>query len=74
MVLAERLLQTIQKCETQVDDLTLSVTASFGVTSFSPRNWKEPVKPEALLKQADLLLYEAKGAGRNQAKGRCLMP
>jgi two-component system cell cycle response regulator len=74
MVLAERLLQTIQKCETQVDDLTLSVTASFGVTSFSPRDWKEPVKPEALLKQADLLLYEAKGAGRNQAKGRCLMP
>lgn len=72
MVVAERLRVTIQKCETQIEGRTISITASFGVTGFSPLNWKERVKPEVLLKQADLLLYEAKQAGRDQVKGRLL--
>jgi len=50
----------------------LSITASFGVTGFSPRDWKEGVKPEALLQLADILLYEAKEAGRDQVNGRLL--
>lgn len=72
MVVAERLRETIQQCETQIEKCTLPITASFGVTGFSPRDWKESVKPEALLQQADILLYEAKEAGREQVKGRLL--
>ena len=72
VVVAERLRVTIQKCETQIEGRTISITASFGVTGFSPRDWKEHVKPEVLLQQADLLLYEAKQAGRDQVKGRLL--
>jgi len=74
MVLVERLRETVQKCETQIDGGAITITASFGVTGFSPRDWKEAVKPEALLQQADILLYEAKEAGRNQVKGRLLTP
>ncbi len=72
MAVAERLRETIQKCETKVEGFTISITASFGVTGFSPRDWKEGVKPEALLQLADILLYEAKEAGRDQVKGRLL--
>ncbi len=74
MILAERLRETVQQCETHFDDCTIPVTASFGVTGFSPPDWKQSVKPEALLQQADVLLYEAKKAGRNQVKGRLLTP
>lgn len=72
MVVAERLRETVRQCETNVQGCTTPITASFGVTGFSPREWKENVKPEALLQQADILLYEAKQAGRDQVKGRLL--
>lgn len=72
MVVAERLRETIQNCETQIESCAIPITASFGVTGFSPQEGKEAVKPEALLQQADVLLYEAKQAGRNQVKGRLL--
>ncbi len=72
MAVAERLRETILKCETKVDGCTISITANFGVTGFSPRDWKEGVKPEALLQLADILLYKAKEAGRDQVKGRLL--
>jgi len=72
MVVAERLRVAVQKCETHIDDCTIPITASFGVTGFSPRDGKDVLKPEALLQQADVLLYEAKEAGRNQVKGRLL--
>jgi diguanylate cyclase (GGDEF)-like protein len=74
MVLAERLRQIVQKCELHTNGETIPFTASFGVTGFYPRDWKSPVKTEVLLQQADILLYEAKKAGRNQVKGRLLTP
>ncbi|WP_319407715.1 diguanylate cyclase [uncultured Desulfosarcina sp.] len=73
MVLAERLRKTVQSCETQLDGCSIPVTASFGVTGFFPQGRKDVVKPEALLQQADTMLYEAKGAGRNQVVGRPLV-
>ena len=74
MILAERLRQTVETCETQVEDSKVSITASIGVTGFSPVDGMEMLKPEALLNQADILLYEAKEAGRNQIKGCLLTP
>jgi len=74
MVVAERLRQTVQKGEMQIEACSIPITASFGVTGFSPQEWPEAIKPEALLQQADILLYEAKEAGRNQAKGRLTVP
>ena len=40
MVVAERLRENIQQCETQIEKCTIPITASFGVTGFSPRDWK----------------------------------
>jgi two-component system cell cycle response regulator len=72
MIVAERLRESVQNCKTQIDGCTIPITASFGVTGFSPQGREEILKPEALLQQADILLYEAKDAGRNQVKGRNL--
>lgn len=72
MILAERLRQTIETCETTVEEATITITASIGVTGLSPLNTKQRVKSETLLNQADMLLYEAKEAGRNQVKGSVL--
>jgi len=47
-----------------IDDLSISVTISCGVTSYSPEN-NEKDSTE-LLAKADEALYQAKGAGRNQ--------
>ena len=68
-----RILELEKSLKAAADEIhLLSMTASFGVTGFSPRDWKEGVKPEALLQLADILLYEAKEAGRDQVKGRLL--
>ena len=74
MVLAERLREKVQQCDTAVDGCAIPITASFGVTGFSPQDWDRTIKPEALLQQADMLLYKAKEAGRNQVKGHLLTP
>jgi len=69
MVLAERLRENAAACHTMLDDCTISVTASFGVTGFSPSEIQESVKAETLLQEADRLLYEAKASGRNRVRG-----
>ncbi len=44
------------------DDLTIDITASFGVSSFPG----DSIKAEGLIKKADAALYTAKEQGRNQ--------
>ena len=73
MVLAERLRETVQNFETRLDGCTIPITASFGVSGFSAQGEKKAVKPQAFLQQVDILLYEAKAAGRNQVIGRPLL-
>jgi two-component system, cell cycle response regulator len=73
MVLAERLRETVQNFETRFDGCTIPITASFGVSGFSAQGEKKAVKPQAFLQQVDILLYEAKAAGRNQVIGRPLL-
>jgi diguanylate cyclase (GGDEF)-like protein len=72
MVLAERLRETVQACVVSTGGKAIGVTASFGVTGFSPQTWKQAVTPEVLLQEADNLLYQAKADGRNQVKSRLL--
>jgi diguanylate cyclase (GGDEF)-like protein/PAS domain S-box-containing protein len=47
----------------QIENLTLKITASIGVT-FYPQN--EDIEPDLLLRQADQAMYQAKLAGRNR--------
>lgn len=56
-----------------LDDLSYTITASIGVATLSPVAKAEGAAPaDELLKRADLAMYEAKAAGRNQAK--CFEP
>ena len=60
---AEELRLAIEATEVKIsEELTLSVTASFGVAAYEGVLFRAP---EQLLKAADQAVYAAKGAGRN---------
>jgi len=60
---AEKLRQAIEDFEYQYDDITIKITASFGVSGSSAlENY------DMSLKEADINLYQAKNSGRNQIK------
>ena len=75
MVLAERIREAVDQCEMAFNGgIKLSITASFGATSFSCVDKNQAVTPEVLLGEADMLLYDAKEGGRNQVRGRQWTP
>ncbi len=51
------------------NDLTISITASFGASGFDPARDKWDITQEMLLKQIDSFLYTAKNEGRNRVVG-----
>ncbi|MBN2447326.1 MAG: diguanylate cyclase [Phycisphaerae bacterium] len=59
---AERLRRAIERAQITVDGNTLSVTVSVGAAVQRERH----SEAEALISEADAMLYEAKGHGRNQ--------
>lgn len=59
--LAQRLGNTIAATPVAFEDVMIDLTVSIGVTSYHP-----PEKIEEMLARADLLLYQAKEAGRNR--------
>ncbi|SFI31480.1 diguanylate cyclase (GGDEF) domain-containing protein [Paenibacillus sp. UNC496MF] len=61
---AERIRAALAAEPLRADGLAIAVTASFGAAEARPAG--EPL--QALLKQADLALYEAKRAGRNRVR------
>ncbi|PID40099.1 MAG: diguanylate cyclase response regulator [Proteobacteria bacterium] len=71
MSLAERLREAVEVCESRFENYVIPITASFGVTGCLSQQ-QSAVTAETLLQQADILLYEAKSAGRNCIKGRLL--
>lgn len=62
-MVAERLRASIENTVIRTGDLALTVTASFGVACYPSSNVETL---EALIKQADDALYQAKKVGRNQ--------
>lgn len=66
---AERLRQIMATKPIVIGDQEIAITASFGLASFDPGTDKEP-SAEALIKEADQHLYQAKKEGRNRVNGR----
>ena len=66
LMLTERIRQTIESTPIQTSGKTIDIASSFGVVCFSPGTRKEVTTPEALLQEADNLLYRAKIEGRNR--------
>ncbi|NDY41826.1 GGDEF domain-containing protein [Dissulfurirhabdus thermomarina] len=68
LVVAERLRSRVEsrvlKCKGD-EDISLKITASFGVTTGGP----EDANPKAVLARADKALYKAKEEGRNRVVG-----
>lgn len=59
--LAEEIRAAFESTEVVIDDLTIKVTASFGIAAF--KTAKDDVR--TIMKRADKALYRAKEAGRN---------
>ena len=62
---AERLRKQLSQNEIRIDDLSIRVTASFGVAAAIPG---EPWTSEGLIRRADEALYVAKKSGRNRVE------
>jgi len=60
----ERICQAVSTRPIKIDELSISVTVSCGVTSYSPDNDEQNITK--LIARADDALYQAKDAGRNQ--------
>jgi len=60
--LAERVRQTVEKESCQIDDQIIDVTVSIGVASYN----ENASSLDAILRQADDSMYQAKNRGRNQ--------
>jgi diguanylate cyclase (GGDEF)-like protein len=71
-VLAERLRTKISHQKTQIDNIEIKVTASFGVAGFTHPIQKEKISDIKLITKADQLLYQAKEEGRNRIKAASL--
>ena len=65
-VIAERLRAAVASLQVLHAGITLSTTASLGVTTFAPADEREAPEAEALLRRADEALFKAKAEGRNR--------
>ena len=63
---AERARNAIAQMVIESNDKEISVTASFGVTGFDRDTSEEKILMEAMIKEADKCLYQAKQGGRNR--------
>ncbi len=66
---AQRLRKKISRKVIETHDKKLRITASFGVTGFTPTNHDENISYEALISCADQFMYQAKQAGKNKVVG-----
>jgi diguanylate cyclase (GGDEF)-like protein len=66
--LAERIRTSFAAMVSMHGTTRLATTASFGVVSTRPSAHNPPVASQALIAQADELMYAAKRGGRNQVR------
>ncbi|SPD75911.1 putative Diguanylate cyclase [uncultured Desulfobacterium sp.] len=66
---AERLRKNLSKRVIETPENRLHITASFGVTGFSPVSPEDKIHYEALINCADKYMYQAKHEGRNRVIG-----
>jgi len=64
--LAERLRKTVSEHRIQLENKTISITASFGVTGFDNKTLDTKISVEKIINTADKYLYQAKENGRNR--------
>ena len=64
--MAERLLNTISKKAIKIQEHTIHITTSFGITGFVAGTPDDKISFEAMVKHADEYLYKAKREGRNR--------
>lgn len=64
-IVAEKLRAAVENASFKEERKILRVTASFGISSLAPAQ-DEPYDKKALIKEADIALYDAKKRGRNQ--------
>jgi len=66
LIVADRLLQVVASNPIKIDEQSITVTASFGVTGTGVGCSTKVVDQDAFINIADRLLYCAKNQGRNQ--------
>ena len=68
--LAERLRKVVSDTQFPVEGQTIQITASFGVSGFSPEVLGMDLSVDDMLKRVDTYLYQAKEGGRNRVEGQ----
>jgi two-component system cell cycle response regulator len=64
--LADRMRLVVFQCEVKWQGEVIRLSSSFGVTGFDSSTPEDKVSPDALIRQADKNLYQAKHEGRNR--------
>ncbi|MCD6296781.1 MAG: diguanylate cyclase [Deltaproteobacteria bacterium] len=69
---AERIRRGVSEMVINIEGEEISITASFGLSSFNSSEHNEKSTPESMIEQADKCMYQAKKNGRNRVEGEAL--
>lgn len=72
VLVAERVRTSVAEATVETPEGGINITASFGVTGFSADTPDSEAFPDAMVKMADDMLYQAKNEGRNTVRSQPL--